>query len=53
MVSLPVPPMSLPNKYWPFYTNDSGDEKYVDLAGYAGNFESFSGYVSSDCLRAI
>lgn len=23
MVRLPVSPMSLPNKYWPFYTNAS------------------------------
>lgn len=53
MVRLPISPRTLPDKYWLFYTNDGGEEKYVDLAGCAGNFAKITGYVSADCLRAV
>lgn len=53
MVRLPISPRILPDKYWLFYTNDSGEEKYVDLSGCAGNFERITGHVSSDDLRAV
>ena len=53
MIKLPISKTTLPDKYWLFYTNDSGEEKYADLTGCAGNFARVTGYVSTDGLQAV